>query len=242
MADAADARPLSRPEPLLAGFVRFGLSSVGSKVVMALTGLGLWGFIVGHMAGNLNMWFGPDAMNHYAAGLAANPVLVWGVRSALLVGFPLHILAAIRSSRLNQLARPVPYAYGIKTPASIGSRTMLISGLMVGAFFVYHLAHFTLHLTNPGHVTVLADGSFDVYSMVYRGFSIPWIVVVYVIAQVLLAEHLSHGLYSLFQHLGLWGKSWSPFIRTAGRVVGYAICLGFISVPIGVLTGLLRHS
>ncbi len=240
MADALQSHPTEGPPPLLAAVIRFALSSVGSKVVMALTGLGLWGFVVAHVIGNLAMWGGPDAMNNYAAGLAANPPLVWAVRGALLVGFPVHIFAAIRSARLNQLARPVKYAVTIKTPASLAGRTMLISGLLVFAFLVYHLAHFTLHLTNPDHVTRLANGSFDVYAMVHRSFSVPWIVGVYVVAQVLLAEHLAHGLSSLFQHLGLWGASWTPWVRTAGRVVGYGICLAFLSVPLGVLTGLLR--
>jgi succinate dehydrogenase / fumarate reductase cytochrome b subunit len=240
MADALDARAGSRPEPLLAGVVRFAMSSVGSKVVMALTGVGLWGFVVAHVIGNLAMWGGPDAMNNYAAGLAANPPLVWAVRIALLVGFPVHIWAAIRSTRLNQIARPVGYQHPIKTPASFASRTMMISGLMVAAFVVYHLAHFTLHLTNPSHVTRLADGSFDVYAMVHRSFSVPGIVIVYVIAQLLLAQHLSHGLSSLFTHVGLWGASWSPFLRTMGTIFAWVICLAFISVPLGVMFGLLR--
>jgi succinate dehydrogenase / fumarate reductase, cytochrome b subunit len=242
MADALERSPTSEPVALFGGVLRFAMSSVGSKVVMALTGVGLWAFIVGHMAGNLNMWAGPDAMNNYAATLAANPALVWFARIALLVGLPLHVLAAIRSTRMNQIARPTGYVRGVKTPASLGSRTMMISGLMVLAFVVYHLAHFTLHLTNPGHVSSLTNGSVDVYSMVYRSFSVPWISGVYIVAQVLLAEHLAHGLSSLFFHLGLWGAAWSPFIRKAARVVAYVICLGFISVPIGVLLHLVKPS
>ncbi len=240
MADALDTHLKSHPQPLLAGVIRFAMGSVGSKVVMALTGLGLWGFVVAHLIGNLAMWGGPDAMNGYAAALASNPPLVWAVRSALLLGFPIHIWAALRSTRMNLKARPVAYAHQIKTPASLGSRTMAISGLMVGAFVLYHLAHFTLHLTNPNHVSRLANGSFDVYAMVYRSFSVPGIVAIYVLAQLLLAEHLAHGLSSLFLHLGAWGASWSPFIRRTSRVVAYVICLAFISVPFGVLFGLMR--
>jgi len=117
---------------------------------------------------------------------------------------------------------------------------MAISGLMVGAFVVYHLAHFTLHLTNPGHVTHLANGSVDVFSMVHRSFSVPWIAGIYIVAQLLLAEHLAHGISSLFFHLGVWGAAWTPFVGKAARAIAYAICLGFISVPLGVLFGLLR--
>jgi succinate dehydrogenase / fumarate reductase cytochrome b subunit len=235
-----DARTTPEAETMLAGVLRFAGSSVGAKMVMALTGIGLWGFIVAHLAGNLAMWAGRDAMNHYAAMLKSVPELLWAVCGALLVMFPLHIITAIRTARLNQLARPVPYVHAVKTEATLASKTMLLSGLLVLCFFVYHLAHFTWHLTNPDHVELLADGSTDVYSMVVRGFQIPAISLVYILAQVLLAEHLSHGLYSMFQHLGLWGKAWTPFLHKAAVAVAYTICFAFISIPVGVMAGALR--
>ena len=225
---------------MLAGLTRFAMGSVGSKVVMAVTGLGLWGFIVAHLAGNLAMWAGRDAMNHYAALLKSVPEVLWAVRAALLLAFPLHIFSAIRAASHNRAARPVAYVHRVKTPASMASKTMLISGLLVLAFFGYHLAHFTWHLTNPEHVAQLADGSVDVYSMVVQGFQVWWISAIYLVAQFLLAQHLSHGIYSLFQHLGLWGASWTPFIHRAAVGVGYGISLAFSSIPIAVLLGVMR--
>jgi succinate dehydrogenase / fumarate reductase cytochrome b subunit len=233
MADAIEVRPFA---PQL---IRFAQSSVGSKVVMAITGLGLWVFIVAHLAGNLAMWGGPETMNHYAAVLKGNQPLLWAVRAALLLGFPLHIVAAIRTAQLNRAARPVAYVHPPKTPASMASKTMLLSGLLLLTFFVYHLAHFTWHLTNPADVTLLADGTVDVYAMVVRGFSVWWISAIYIVGQLLLAQHLSHGIASLFQHLGLWGKSWTALIQKIGFGVAYAVAAAFISIPVAVLTGLM---
>jgi succinate dehydrogenase / fumarate reductase cytochrome b subunit len=235
-----DARRTILPQPVSDGWRRFAFSSVGAKVVMAVTGLGLWVFIVGHLAGNLAMWAGRDVMNHYSAALKAAPQLVWAVRAALLIGFPIHIVSAIRCARLNRSARPVPYVHRLRTPASLASRTMQLSGGLVLAFFLYHLAHLTLHLTNPSDVTLLADGSVDVYAMVVRGFSVWWISAIYIVGQLLLAQHLSHGISSLFQHLGLWGKAWTPFVHKLGFFVGHGIAIAFSSIPIAVLLGVLR--
>ncbi len=240
MSDAMDARPTREVEPLLASFWKFFNTSIGAKVLMAVTGLGLWLFIVAHLAGNLFVYGGQDTYNHYAEALKGNPPLLWGVRLALIAGFPIHIWAAMRTSALNRAARPQPYMHTPKTPATTASKTMLISGLVVLTFFIYHLAHFTWHLTNPDHVSTLPNGSVDAYSMLVRGFQVPWIAAIYLVGQVLLAGHLSHGLYSLFQHLGLWGKSWTPFLKNASLLVGYGICAAFASIPLAVLFGLVK--
>src|SRR4051812_5497468 len=129
MADVSDAAPRGQGEPLLAGFMRFALSSVGAKAVMAITGIIVWLFVIAHLAGNLAMWVGADAMNHYAHALASNPPLVWTVRIGLLIAFPLHIFSAARAASLNRQARPVPYAYPVKTPATMGGRSMMWTGV-----------------------------------------------------------------------------------------------------------------
>lgn len=239
MADALDTAP-SRTEPLLAGVFRFAMSAVGSKVLMALTGLGLGGFIVAHMAGNLAMWGGPAAMNNYAAALKANPPLLWGVRFALLAAIPLHFWAAVRSSRINAAARPVAYAHGNKVPASLGAKTMIYSGLVVLAFLLFHLAHFTLPIESMGR-PLQATGAPDVFTMVFRAFESPVYVAIYVVCQLLLAQHLSHGFYSMFQHLGLWGIAWTPVLKRGGQILAWVVCLAFCSVPVGVLTGLIHY-
>ncbi|MFO0596236.1 MAG: succinate dehydrogenase cytochrome b subunit [Myxococcaceae bacterium] len=240
MAEALELKRESTGETLVGSLVKFVTGSVGSKVVMALTGLGLWLFVVAHLAGNLTAFAGRDTFNHYAEALKGNPPLLWGTRLALLAGFPLHIWAAIRTTMLNREARPTPYAYEAKAPASMASKTMALSGLLVLAYFGYHLAHFTWHLTGPQPTTLLPNGSYDAYTMMVMGFQQPLIAGLYITAQILLAAHLSHGIYSLFQHLGLWGARWTPFLKNGALVVGYGLCAAFASIPLAVLLGFIK--
>lgn len=240
MADAMELKRDTGGETLIGSLTKFFLSSVGSKVIMAVTGLGLFLFVVGHLAGNLLAYVGRDAFNAYAIGLKGNAVLLWGTRTALLIGFPLHIFAAIRSTQLNLAARPVPYAYENKSPARAAAKTMMISGSLVLAYFLYHLAHFTLHLTGPQPAAALPDGNYDAYAMLVMGFQQPLIALLYIVAQVLLAAHLSHGVYSIFQHLGLWGAKWTPFLKNASLALGYGICAAFASIPLAVLLGFIK--
>lgn len=224
----------TRAEPLLGHLTRFGKSSIGSKVVMALTGAGLWLFIVAHLAGNLTVFLGHDTFNSYASALHEKPALLWFVRACLILGFPLHIAAAVRTAQLNGAARPVAYAYQNKTPARLAAKSMLISGGMVLAFFAYHLSHFTWHLTGP------MPAQPDAYAMLVMGFQQPLIALFYIIAQVLLAAHLSHGLYSMFQHLGMLGKQWAGPVKNGALVVGYGMCAAFASIPLAVLFGFIK--
>ena len=111
---------------------------------------------------------------------------------------------------------------------------------LVLVYFAYHLAHFTWHLTGPQPTALNADGTFDAFSMLVKGFQQPLITLLYVVAQVLLAAHISHGIYSLFQHLGFWGAKWTPFLKNASLVVGYGLCAGFASIPLAVLLGFIK--
>jgi succinate dehydrogenase / fumarate reductase cytochrome b subunit len=240
MAEALELKRESTGDTLVGSLTKFITSSVGSKVVMALTGLGLWLFIVAHLAGNLTAFIGKDTFNHYAEALKGNPPLLWGTRIALLIGFPLHIFTAIRTVQLNRAARPVAYAYESKTPASTAAKSMMISGALVLAYFGYHLAHFTWRITGPQPTALLANGSYDAYTMLVMGFQQPLIAITYVVAQVLLAAHLSHGIYSLFQHLGLWGAKWTPFLKNMSLAVGYGLCGAFAAIPLAVLLGFIK--
>ena len=226
-------------QTLIGHTVNFLTSSVGSKVMMALTGLGLWVFVTGHLAGNLLAFVGRDAFNAYAAGLKGNPILLWGARSALLLGIPLHFFFAVRSTQVNKAARPVAYAYDNKTPARMAAKTMVISGLVIAAFFAYHIAHFTLRVASVTD-SLGPNGVFSPFDMLVQGFQHPLIAGFYVVAQLLLAQHLSHGIYSLFQHLGLWGKRWTPFLKNASLVIGYGLCAAFISIPVSVFLGIIK--
>ncbi len=241
MAEATELRRDDAPgESLIASWFRFFEGAVGAKMLMAATGIGLWVFIVAHLAGNLTAFGGKEVFNHYAEALKGNPPLLWGVRLALLAGFPLHIFTAIRTATLNRAARPVQYAYANNAPAKLAAKTMLISGLVVLTFFAYHIAHFTLHLTGPQPASLLADGHYDAFTMLVLGFQQPLIAGLYVVGQLLLATHLSHGLYSMCQHLGLWGTKWTPFLKTAANLVAYGICALFCSIPAGVLFGVIK--
>ncbi|MBX7097633.1 MAG: succinate dehydrogenase cytochrome b subunit [Myxococcaceae bacterium] len=239
MSQATDA-PAPTGEPLIGSLLRFFSSSIGSKVVMALTGAVLWGFLLAHLGGNLMVYFGPETYNHYAQALKGNAALLWAVRGALIAAIPLHFWAAVQSSAKNSAARPVAYAYANRSPARTAAKSMLVTGLVIAAFFVYHLAHFTWHVAHPEQVKLLPSGEVDVYSMLVNGFSVWWISAIYVVAQLLLAQHLSHGIYSLFQHLGLYGASWTPFLKRASLAIGYGLCAAFISIPVAVLLGVVK--
>ena len=143
-------------------------------------------------------------------------------------------------AELNRAARPVAYAFEPRTPARAAAKTMMLSGLVVLAYFAYHIAHFTWHVTGPQPATLLPDGHYDAYTMLVLGFQQPLIAGLYIGAQVLLAAHISHGIYSLFQHLGFWGTRWTPFLKNAALVVGYGLCAGFASIPLSVLLGLIK--
>lgn len=229
-------------------------STVGQKYLVAVTGLLLVGFLVGHFAGNALIFKGRDALNAYARGLRDLGGLLWAARIGLLVTFVAHIAIATRLNLRNQAARPEAYHYRRFTRASFASRTMLLSGLVVLAFTVYHLAHYTFAIaqTTPDgrnfHQLVQTDWDpldrakerADVYRMVVLGFSNVWISVAYIAAQLVLGLHLSHGISSTFQTLGWNSPRWWPLIRNLGWLVTAAIVLGNISIPIAVLAGWVK--
>ncbi|MCY1006085.1 succinate dehydrogenase cytochrome b subunit [Nannocystis pusilla] len=241
-------------------------SSIGAKIVMATTGVILVGFLVVHMLGNLQIYLGPDTMNHYAQTLKGTPALLWGVRAVLLVSLVLHVLAAVRLKGLNNAARPQAYAVPRRyRVTSSAARFMLLSGLVVLAFIVYHLLHFTVGATNPAdfnlhEVLDVATQTWvrndneqliaklppelvrhDVYSMFVRGFQNPLIAGTYIVAQLLLAMHLSHAVASMLHTLGL-SKGTAERERNIniGRAVAAVIVLGNLSFPIAVQAGLVH--
>lgn len=227
---------------------QFWRSSVGRKFVMALTGGLLVFFLIGHLIGNLQVFGPPELINGYAHFLKSKPGLLWGARLGLLVLVGLHIASAISLSAQNKAARPVDYA-GVRRPyaASLASRTMLISGLVILGFVIYHLLQFTalVPAVNGGVdfrklETALPDGvrTHDVYAMMIRGFQIWWVSLFYLLAQALLFMHLNHGLASLFQSLGLRNAVWWPRVKILAQVVSVALFLGYASIPVAVMAGL----
>jgi succinate dehydrogenase / fumarate reductase cytochrome b subunit len=223
---------------------RFYRSSIGSKAVMAVTGLLLLLFVIGHLVGNLLVYAGRDKLNDYAEFLSHNPLLVWTVRVGLLVVFALHIVTSIRLSSANNAARPERYVYRDTVQATAASRTMVMSGLLVLCYVVYHLLHFTVGVTDSAAYAMqeaMPDGSVrhDVFGMVVKGFQNDAVVAVYVLANLLLAWHLSHGIASLFQSLGLRSGRFTPIIEKAGFWLSALIGAGFLSIPVSIRLGLV---
>jgi succinate dehydrogenase / fumarate reductase, cytochrome b subunit len=208
-------------------------TSIGKKVVMAITGVILFGFVIGHMLGNLQVFIGANQMNEYAALLKANAALLWGVRIVLLVAVIWHIVAAVQLTRMSQRSRPEGYYYKDVIRADYAARTMRWSGPIIAVFVIYHLLHFTFGSVHP---------QFDVHN-VYRnvvsGFRVWPVSLFYIIAMVALAFHLWHGSWSMFQTLGLVNPKSDKIIHRLAAIATLAIAIGFISIPMAVLAGLI---
>jgi succinate dehydrogenase / fumarate reductase cytochrome b subunit len=218
-------------------------SSVGKKFIMAITGLALFLFVVAHLAGNLQVFLGPLEINRYGDFLQSNLEIIWPARIGLLVMVGLHIWSAIKLSAENKAARPQAYAQHEVVAASYASRTMLMSGLIILAFIIYHLLHFTLqvpgvNLTGKDFTTLLdAKGRHDVFAMMVLGFERPLVAAFYVFAMFLLCLHLSHGLSAMFQSLGWKTPAYAPMIDCGARAVAWLIFAGYVSIPIAIYLG-----
>ena len=215
-------------------------SSVGKKAVMGATGLVLVGFILMHLLGNMLIFLGPDALNGYAEKLRHLGAMIWVVRGSLLAITVVHVRMAITLTRENRAARPVPYAVTKPIDTTLAARTMMLSGLFLLAYLVYHLLHFTFGVTQPA-IAHLEDpfGRHDVYRMVVLGFQDPRVVLLYVAAMGLLCMHLSHGIASMFQSVGLNDERTLPALQKLGRLLAMAIFIGYVSIPLSIALGLV---
>ncbi len=229
----------SHPVTKISAFYR---SSIGKKIIVALTGLLLIGFIIGHLLGNLQIFFGPEYINSYAEKLRSLGVLLWVIRGFLLLTVLLHIFFTISLAIDNRRARPQAYQKKKHVKATFASRSMALSGLVLLAFIIFHLAHFTVRVTDPRFQLLKADplNQYDVYSMMVYGFQNPIVSGFYILAMFLLALHLSHGTSSFFQSLGLNDKKLTPRLAMLGRVFAVLIFVGYVSIPIAVLIGLIK--
>jgi succinate dehydrogenase / fumarate reductase, cytochrome b subunit len=213
---------------------RFYESTIGKKAIMAVTGLILFGFLIAHMLGNLQIFLGPYVMNHYAETLHGNPALLWSVRTILLVSVVLHIWASVSLWSLKKEARPVAYVKRANVSSTWASRTMMLSGPIVAAFIVFHLLHLTTGTIHPNFVELHA------YENLVNGFLVIPFAVVYIIVMILIGFHLSHGIWSMFQSMGFSHPRYTPMIKTFAAVFAWILIAGFISVPVAVLIGLVR--
>jgi succinate dehydrogenase / fumarate reductase cytochrome b subunit len=208
-------------------------TSIGKKVVMAITGLVLFGYVIGHVLGNLQVFMGASQLNEYAAMLKANAALLWGVRIVLLVSVILHIVAAVQLTRMNWRSRPDGYYYKDVIQADYAARTMRWSGVIIAIFVIYHLLHLTTGTVHPQF------DAHDVYRNVIIGFRVWPVALFYTIAMVALAFHLWHGIWSMFQTLSLVNPKSDKIIHRLAAIATLAIAIGFISIPMAVLAGLI---
>jgi succinate dehydrogenase / fumarate reductase cytochrome b subunit len=216
-------------------------SSVGLKVAMASSGLLLGAWLFLHMAGNLAVFKGQQAMNAYARFLKHDlTLLLWLTRAGLVALLAVHVAAGVQLVKRNRGARPHRYVCEDTVEASFASRSMFLSGAVVLAFVVYHLLHFTFGATHPAHFALRdAGGRHDVYSMVVLGFRSPYVTASYIVALLLLGLHLSHGAASLFRTLGLDSLRCRRTLRGLGWTVTLVIVAGFLAVPLCVLVGVV---
>ncbi|HRT07935.1 MAG TPA: succinate dehydrogenase cytochrome b subunit [Candidatus Paceibacterota bacterium] len=217
------------------------------KYLMAVTGGLLLLFVIGHMLGNLQIFAGREAINRYGHLLQSSGELLWVVRLGLLAVVALHVWSAIKLSLENKAARPVAYAQYQPVGSTYASRTMLMSGLIVFAFIVFHLLHYTVraqavNLTGQDFAAfkeALPNGEsrHDVYKMMIVGFRSVWVSAFYVLGVGLLCLHLSHGASSMFQSLGWKNDAYRPWLDRLARLLALAIFLGYISIPVAILLG-----
>ena len=215
-------------------------TSVGKKFYMAVSGAILIGFLVAHMAGNLKMYMGPEAFNHYAEFLreVGEPILprmvgLWIFRVVLLGCVGLHMLSAWQVYTQSRSARGTKYAKEESLSFAYASRTMRWGGVIIAAFVIYHLMHFTIGNAHPEFI----HG--EAYNNVVIGFQSPWVVGFYVITLVMVTFHVYHGLWSAFQTVGANHPKYNPFRRPLALVLALLLLFGFLTVPVGVMAGVL---
>src|SRR5437763_803736 len=234
-AEAPATPAVSRPSWIV-GFYR---SAIGKKAVMAVTGVFLFGWIFLHMAGNLKVYAGPEHYNAYAAFLITmgapllpNKGALIAVRILLLIAVWLHIQAATQLTIINRKARPVGYTDRDYVSATYAARTMRWGGVIIALFVIYHLLHLTFGTLHPDFI----EG--DVYHNFVTGFQVWWVSAIYIVANLALGMHLYHGLWSMFNSVGLSHATFNPWKRAFATVFSVMVTLANISFPMAVLAGI----
>lgn len=218
--------------------VRFWQSTIGAKFVMAITGVVLYGFTIVHMAGNLNVFLGAEAMNHYAETLRLVPELLWLVRGVLLASLVGHIASWVRLRSLTAAARPVAYQQRANRASTLYSRSMAITGPLVFAYIVFHLLHLTLGVVHPDFREL--EKAPDAFHNLTTGLSNPLVGIVYIVANVMLGLHLWHGAFSLFKTLGLAKERHLALAKQVATGLTTLVVGGNVAVAVYVLTGLWK--
>ena len=203
---------------------------------MAVTGAIMFLFIIGHLLGNLLVFGGPSAINAYARFLRFDESVLWIIRSILILSVVLHIIATVQLALRNKRARPIGYSRKEAINSSYASRTMYWSGPIVLVFIILHLLQFTSGTLHPQAAFITGD----VYQNLVAGFQVWWVSAWYIFAIILLGFHLRHGLWSMFQSVGLAHPEHTPMLKRAALVIATIIVLGYISIPISILAGFVK--
>ena len=213
-------------------------TTIGKKVVMAVSGLALYGFVIAHMLGNLQVFMGPEQLNGYAKKLHDLGPLLWLMRGGLFLAFAAHVVTVLQLHMLGAGARPIGYRMKKNVATTYAALTMKFGGIALFLFVAYHLAHFTV----PGVAMSAAyhHQPTDVYANVLNGFKLPWVTAIYVVAQIFLGMHLYHGSWSLFQSLGFNHPKYNETRKFLAQTIGVVVACGNIAMPIAVLTGVVR--
>ena len=219
-----------------ASSLRFWQTTVGKKAIMAVTGVILFGFVCGHLLGNLQIFEPPEKINHYAVLLRSVPALLWGARITLLISVCLHIWSSFELWLLQREARPIKYVKKANVNSTYASRTMMWSGPIILAFVIWHLLQFTFGAVHPR----APFSETNVYNNVVLGFRVWPVAVFYIIAMSMLCYHLYHGLWSMFQTLGFSHPVYTPWLKTLAKIVAILIAVGYISIPVAVLAGFIK--
>jgi succinate dehydrogenase / fumarate reductase cytochrome b subunit len=209
---------------------------------MAVTGAMLVAFICVHLLGNSSLFVGSAAINAYAQKLHSLGPVVWIFRLVMLGLFAVHIFFGILLTIENRAATPDKNVQVRRLKTGFAAETMVVSGVVVALFAIYHLLHFTVRVTNPEIYVPIegGHGMVDVYHMIVQGFSSILPVLVYVIAMVFLFLHVSHGFQSLFQTIGLSNDRTLPVMGNLSKLVGAILLVGYASIPLLVIFGLVR--
>lgn len=213
----------------------FWHTTLGKKVVMGVTGLIMIGFVILHMAGNLQAFLGPEKLNAYGAMLHG-PLheVTLLLRAVLLLSLVLHVVAAVQLTVLDRAARPVGYAKKVSQAATPASMTLRVGGVILLVFIILHLLHFTTGQIHPAFI----EG--DVYHNLIVGLSSPLVAILYIIAMAAVGLHLYHGAWSSLRSLGAAQPTPNPLHRPIARVIAVVVWLGFTIIPVAVLLGWLR--
>lgn len=219
-------------------------STVGMKMAMAVTGGLMLLFLAGHLLGNSTVFAGAEVLNAYASKLQGLGPFVWAYRIFLAMALLTHVFSGVSLTLADRASGSGPYAVKSRRTSTFAGRNMIWTGLVIAAFILYHLLHFTFHLDTPGVESAEHldhHGRHDVFGMVVMSFQNPLIAVAYAVGLSCLGLHLFHGIQSLFQTLGLTGDRSFAMVKKAGRIAAVFLLAGYLSIPALILAGVVGH-